>query len=167
MPEEKPVGRRGGLPGVLGQELPAIARAQGDIVNIHPNADVLAQLRGGVARGVNQALPERARHTGHGKREQHRRLRAALCDALSGREEARVMGKGAGQQRMLFVTEPPCHRLMIGLRRGRRSGQRRGAADRPEGVARVKLHEDAVRMLVGILHDLVDQASHAAGRVHT
>eukprot|EP00971_Amphidinium_carterae_P045667 898566-Amphidinium_carterae.1 len=26
MPKQKPVGRRGGLPGFLGQELPAIAR---------------------------------------------------------------------------------------------------------------------------------------------
>eukprot|EP00971_Amphidinium_carterae_P327200 6458397-Amphidinium_carterae.1 len=56
---------------------------------------------------------------------------------------------------------------MVRLRRGRRSGQRRGAANGPEGVARVELHEDAVRMLVGILHDLVDQAGHATGRVNT
>eukprot|EP00971_Amphidinium_carterae_P104187 2063319-Amphidinium_carterae.1 len=34
------------------------------------------------------------------------------------------------------ITQPSCHGLMVGLRRGRRGGQRSSAANGPEGVAR-------------------------------
>eukprot|EP00971_Amphidinium_carterae_P045668 898566-Amphidinium_carterae.2 len=65
-----------------------------------------------MARGVHEALPKGPLYTGHGKREQHGRLCASLGNALGGRKKAGLMGKGAGQQRMLFITQPPGHGLM-------------------------------------------------------
>eukprot|EP00971_Amphidinium_carterae_P344787 6485387-Amphidinium_carterae.1 len=41
--EKEPMGRRSGLPGFLGHELPSIARSQGDIVDVHPDPDVLGK----------------------------------------------------------------------------------------------------------------------------
>eukprot|EP00971_Amphidinium_carterae_P139378 2761895-Amphidinium_carterae.3 len=106
MAKKEAVGRRSGLPRLLGKELPTISRAKGDIVDIHPDADMLKKIRPGQASHVDEPLPKGPLNTGHGKRKQHRRLRATLSNALCGRDDTRLLGEGGARVAHRRATPP-------------------------------------------------------------